>query len=142
MSAAFKPSLNSLPKDVKSGGSGTLDGCTSPDGSHKGLRSATVEFSGNARSASCTNTDQVSGRVDITWYAESGQRGDRVGTTTITSDGAVSDLFDHARTTSDSDVLAHRNVRTAINPNSGMMSCLMGLSETSAQVEFAFDNDD
>lgn len=74
----FSPAVTLERRVTRITGTFHLTGCTSPDGSQRRLRSATVKIHGRAN-ADCTGADGISGSSTIVWYDAASHR---VGTST------------------------------------------------------------
>ncbi|XVV07535.1 hypothetical protein ACQPW3_20005 [Actinosynnema sp. CA-248983] len=132
----FNPAVNLQRKHIKATGTGTLDQCGSPDGSHPHLKSARVDVSGSGNDTSCTGVGSVEGTIDITWYDGDNQSGQQVGTTKVVVDDLDQVLTGH--TTEDSQVLPGRSVIADGHPTSDVSRCPFGLKSASGAGEITF----
>jgi hypothetical protein len=77
---AFSPGIGITPGAVQGKGTGTLDDCTSPDGSAADIKSGSIAGTGNGTVA-CYGPVTGTWDVTVTWYSGPNRTGNVVGTT-------------------------------------------------------------
>ncbi|MCS0637050.1 hypothetical protein NX801_15540 [Streptomyces sp. LP05-1] len=80
----LSPALGLTPRTVKLAGELSFTGCSSPDGTHRRVRSGMATLRGSGR-ASCSETSGISGEMSVRWYDGNGRR---IGTSTVRPSGS------------------------------------------------------
>ncbi|MCS0603051.1 hypothetical protein NX794_17795 [Streptomyces sp. LP11] len=122
----FSPAVSGTPRNVTARGTVNLNGCTSPDGRRKSIRSGRLTVRGSGR-ATCSRVSGVRGSATVTWYSGAGRTGRVVGRSAVTPAAAgVSgytplDSFLSGRITSGP--MAGRHITGRAAPTTNVSSC-------------------
>ena len=122
----FSPKLTLRPRHVNITGTLKLTACTSPDGSHQRLRSATLTMKGSGQ-ASCSGASNITGTATITWHDAAGRP---AGTSAIASTRRSISGYNPGDAllggTVTRGVLTGRRVIGSATPTSDVTSCATG----------------
>ncbi|MEU6482197.1 hypothetical protein ABZ858_36045 [Streptomyces sp. NPDC047017] len=122
----FSPAVSAGPRTVTARGTVELNGCTSPDGRWKNIRSGRLTVRGSGR-ATCSRVAGVRGSATVTWYSRAGRTGRVVGRSAVSPTAAgvggytPLDSFLSGRITSGPMTGRHITGRTA--PTTSVNSC-------------------